>query len=298
MTTSNREPPVGSSVRAGNQGNDGVSVDGCRQLKRQKTAIDGRQKLARSLQVSIINGIAGPPCWCDSARMMEGAPVARLRRVVRVALATLATLFGIFGSPATAQQPQRIIAVGDLHGDFQAWTTIAQAAGITDTRGHWMGGKTTLVQLGDVTDRGPESLKIIRNLQQLQNEAPKKGGRVVVVLGNHEAMNLLGDNRYTSAGEYAAFVDSGSAARRDRVYDGSRVKLEAFYKSQDANITPDQVHAKWMAEHPLGWVEHKLAWSPSGDLGKWATANPAIVKIDGTLFAHGGISAEYARQPL
>ena len=87
--------------------------------------------------------------------MMEGAPVARLRRVVRVALATLATLFGIFGSPATAQQPQRIIAVGDLHGDFQAWTTIAQAAGITDTRGHWMGGKTTLVQLGDVTDRGP-----------------------------------------------------------------------------------------------------------------------------------------------
>jgi hypothetical protein len=53
-----------------------------------------------------------------------------------------------------------------------------------------------------------------------------------------------------------------------------------------------------MAEHPLGWVEHRLAWGPSGDLGKWATSNPAIVKIGGTLFAHGGISAEYAKQPL
>jgi hypothetical protein len=53
-----------------------------------------------------------------------------------------------------------------------------------------------------------------------------------------------------------------------------------------------------MAEHPLGWVEHKLAWSPSGELGKWAIGNPAIVKIGGTLFVHGGISAEYARTPL
>ena len=41
-----------------------------------------------------------------------------------------------------------------------------------------------------------------------------------------------------------------------------------------------------------------LAWGPTGDLGRWATANPAIVKIGGTLFVHGGISAEYAKQPL
>jgi hypothetical protein len=53
-----------------------------------------------------------------------------------------------------------------------------------------------------------------------------------------------------------------------------------------------------MAQHPLGWLEHRLAWGPSGDIGKWATANPAILKIGGTLFAHGGISAEYAKQPL
>ena len=43
--------------------------------------------------------------------------------------------------------------------------------------GHWGGGKTILVQLGDITDRAPDSLKIVRSLQQLQKEAPRKGGR-------------------------------------------------------------------------------------------------------------------------
>jgi hypothetical protein len=201
-------------------------------------------------------------------------------------------------APAAPLQPQRIIAVGDLHGDYQAWLTIARAAGLIDARGHWTGGKTVLVQLGDITDREPDSLKIIRSLQQLQKEAPRSGGRAVVVLGNHEAMNLLGDNRYTTPGEYAAFAARDSAARRDRAYEINRVQLEAAYKTQNPAITPEQVRAKWIAEHPLGWVEHRLAWSPSGELGQWATRNPAVVSINGTLFVHGGLSGEYAKIPM
>jgi len=230
--------------------------------------------------------------------MPKGSSVARLKRIVRVASMAFAALFVSASSPGIAQQPQRIVAVGDLHGDFQAWHDIARGAGIEDATGHWSGGKTTFVQLGDITDRGPDSLKIVRNLQQLQREALRKGGKVIVVLGNHEAMNLIGDNRYTTPGEYAAFADGQSGARRDRVYEANRAQLEAFYKAQDPKITPEQVRAKWMAEHPLGWVEHKLAWSASGDLGKWATSNPAILKVGGTLFVHGGISAEYARTPM
>jgi hypothetical protein len=229
--------------------------------------------------------------------MAERSTAARSRRIVGIAALALAALASLASAPAPAAQ-QRIVAVGDLHGDYKAWQDIARGAGLVDTGGHWVGGQTTLVQLGDITDRGPDSLKIVRSLQQLQREAPRKGGKVIVVLGNHEAMNLLGDNRYTTAGEYAAFVDGQSAARRDKVYASNRATLETFYKSQDPKVTADQVRVKWMAEHPLGWVEHKLAWSPSGELGKWAAANPAIARVDGTLFAHGGISAEYARQSL
>ena len=220
--------------------------------------------------------------------------------VRRLVLAIAALFASLVSAPATSAAPatQRIVAVGDLHGDFDAWRTIAKAAGIEDARGHWAGGKTILVQMGDITDRWADSLKIIRDLQQLQKEAPRSGGKVYVILGNHEAMNLIGDNRYTTAGEYAAFVDSQSAARRDKVYEANRAQLETFYKTQNPPLTPDQVRAKWMADHPLGWVEHRLAWGPSGELGQWATRNPAILKIGGTLFAHGGISAEYAKQPI
>ena len=226
--------------------------------------------------------------------MSVSAAAAFVRRLMRPALLLLAIMAA---TGALAASPQRIVAVGDLHGDFKAWQDIARGAGLIDANGHWAAGKTIFVQLGDVTDREPDSLKIILSLRQLEREAPRKGGRTIVVLGNHEAMNLLGDNRYTTPGEYAAFVDGQSAARRDRVYEANRIKLEAFYKSQNPAITPDQVRSAWMGNHPLGWVEHKLAWSPAGDLGKWATGNPAIVKIGGTLFVHGGISAEYARQP-
>lgn len=230
--------------------------------------------------------------------MLQGSIAARLKRITRIAALAIAVLGALMTTPAFSQQPARIVAVGDLHGDWKAWQDIARNAGLIDRRGRWAGGKTVLVQLGDITDRGPDSLKIIRNLMQLQREAARKGGKVVVVLGNHEAMMVLDDTRYTTPQEFAAFADGQSAARRDRVYEANRALLENAYRAQDPKITPEQVRAKWMAEHPIGWLEHKLAWSPKGELGRWAASNPAIIKIGDTLFAHGGISAEYARQPL
>ena len=216
-----------------------------------------------------------------------------LERIVRAAAIAIAAVAIMAAAP-----PQRIVAVGDLHADYAAWQTIARASGVIDANGHWSGGNTIFVQLGDITDRGPDSLSIVRSLQQLQKEAPRKGGKAIVILGNHEAMNLIGDNRYTSAGEYAAFADAQSTARRDRVYEANRAQLEAAAHATNPALTPDQVRGAWMAEHPLGWVEHRLGWGPSGDLGKWAAGNPAIVKLGATLFVHGGISAEYAKQPL
>jgi hypothetical protein len=227
--------------------------------------------------------------------MAKGSTAARFKRIVGAAALALGV---IFSAAATAAPPQRIVAVGDLHGDYDAWQVIARNAGVMDARGHWAGGKTILVQMGDITDRWADSLKIVRSLQQLQKEAPRKGGKTIVILGNHEAMNLLGDNRYTTPGEYAAFADSQSAARRDRVYEANRAQLEAAARAANPKLTAEQVRAAWMAEHPLGWVEHRLAWGPSGELGRWAAANPAIARIDGTLFVHGGISAETARLPL
>ena len=209
-----------------------------------------------------------------------------------------AALVLALATPAIAANPPRIVAIGDLHGDFLAWTNIARDAGLIDPAGRWKGGTTILVQLGDITDRGPDSLKIVTGLQRLQREAPRAGGRVIVLLGNHEAMNSTGDFRYVSAGEFAAFSSGRSAAARQRYYDRNKARLEAEAKAANPSISPAAVRDAFLKNTPLGWVEHREAWSPSGRLGKWAAGNPAIAKIGDTLFVHGGISEETARAPL
>jgi hypothetical protein len=194
--------------------------------------------------------------------------------------------------------PQRIVAIGDLHGDYDAWAAIAQHARLTDAKGKWIGGNATLVQLGDVVDRGPDSLKIIRQLMKLQRDAPKKGGRVIALVGNHEAMMMTGDFRYVHPGELAAFTTRQSEQVRDRVYEANRKAIEAAYKARDPAMTPEAIKAAWVKTMPLGQLEYQAAWSPEGELGKWALANPAVVKLGDTLFVHGGISAAYASVPI
>ena len=194
--------------------------------------------------------------------------------------------------------PQRIVAIGDLHGDHDAWRAIARASGMIDAKGKWSGGSATLVQMGDIVDRGPDSLKIIRDLMSLQREAPRRGGRVIVILGNHEAMMMTGDMRYVHPGELSAFEKRGSRARRDRVYEANKAAIEAAYQQRDPSLIPAKIKEEWLKTMPLGMVEYKAAWLPEGELGKWALANPAVVKLGDTLFLHGGMSAAFAHLPI
>ena len=197
-------------------------------------------------------------------------------------------------SPLPAQTaPGRIVAVGDLHGDYDAWIAIARDAGLVDARNRWAGGTATLVQTGDITDRGPDSLKIIRDLQRLAKEAAKAGGRVIVLLGNHEAMNVTGDLRYVDPGEYAAFRDGNSEALRRAAWDANGKLFIANYKAKYPAMTDKDIRADWFEATPLGLLEHQRAWAPTGELGRWAASLPAIVKLGDTLFVHGGLSAPY-----
>lgn len=220
----------------------------------------------------------------------------RLWRIVRFAVAA-----AVAAAPAAAlppPTPARIVAVGDLHGDYSAWRDIAGAAGVIGSQGQWTGGRTTLVQVGDVVDRGPDSLKIIRELMRLQKEAPRQGGRVIVLVGNHEAMNITGDLRYVTRGEFEAFAGRNSAELRDRLYEAKKAEIEAKYRARDPSLTPAAIRAAWIKETPPGWVEHRLAWAPDGEVGRWVIRNPAVALVNGNLFVHGGLSAEYSKLAL
>ncbi len=199
----------------------------------------------------------------------------------------------VMADPATATS-RRIIAIGDLHGDHAAWQAIARQAGVMDAGGQWQGGATILVQIGDVPDRGPDSRSIIADLMRLQREAPKQGGKVIVLVGNHEAMIMTGDLRYVSAGEYARFADSRSDERRLRAYRANRLAIEQSYRDKTPGMADDAIRRAWLEAVPPGRIELQSAWQPRGPIGRWVVTNPAVALIDGTLFVHAGIGPRYA----
>jgi len=207
----------------------------------------------------------------------------RLVRAGLLVCAALAISAGVRSSaeirpPAPAK---RLVAVGDIHGDLDAFIAILQRASLIDANQKWSGGAATLVQVGDMIDRGPKSHAVLDFVMALQKDARRQDGHVIVLLGNHEAMNLYGDLRYVTPGDYASYTDAGSARRQEDAY----TQYAAVYgapASRDA----------WMAEHPPGFVEQRQAFGPDGKYGKWLRTLPAVARVDDSLFLHGGISTE------
>lgn len=80
-----------------------------------------------------------------------------------------------------------IFAVGDAHSDYEHLAAVLQGAGLIDGKAEWRGGRAVLVLTGDMIDKGPRALDVLRLLSRLRDSAPAGGGRVIVLAGNHEA---------------------------------------------------------------------------------------------------------------
>ena len=94
------------------------------------------------------------------------------------------------------QWPGRIVAVGDLHGDASNALLLLDALEVVDRKTReWKGGNTLLIQTGDIIDRGPDGKILYDLFATWKAQADKAGGKVVQLLGNHDAMNVCGDFR-------------------------------------------------------------------------------------------------------
>ncbi len=189
--------------------------------------------------------------------------------------------------PGTARETfvgvDRIVSVGDLHGDFAQFRQVLMQASLIDADLRWTGDRTHLVQLGDVADRGPDTRRIIELLMRLEKEASRAGGRIHALVANHEAMNIVGDLRFVHSGEYAAFADNRSERRRKRY-------LRAYADSLRAHgeeITVDDAFiAEYERQFPLGWVEHRSYWEPGGRFARWVAKHNTVIRINDVLFMH------------
>lgn len=217
-------------------------------------------------------------------------------------LSALTALFFALALPAQAQQTQwdnveRVVAIGDLEGNYDKFADMLRQAGLIDAQGNWSGGATHLVQLGDIPDRGPNTRMIFDHLIRLEPQAQRAGGRVHALIGNHEAMNVEGDLRYVHPGEYAAFVDRRSVSRRNQFYRQTQAHLRRNPPAGGVPRFDAAFRAQWDAEHPLGYVEHRAAWAPNGQYGRWITSHDAVIRINDTLFLHAGLGPAFAAAP-
>lgn len=184
-----------------------------------------------------------------------------------------------------------VVALSDIHGAYEAFVSALAEAGVIDANGSWQAGDRRLVITGDLTDRGPDSRAAMDLLMRLEDEAAAAGGRVHVLLGNHEVMNLVGDLRYVSPGEYAAFADEETeeerAAWRDR-----------FVARAASGTSPEALAAQFERAHPPGFFAHRRAFRPDGRYGAWLLDKPFVIVVGDRAFAHGGLSPAAGQRGL
>jgi Calcineurin-like phosphoesterase len=201
------------------------------------------------------------------------------------------------GSPKPADNPPAsVTAIGDVHGDFDDFTALLQKVGIIDAQHHWSGGKTTLVQVGDLLDRGPKPRQVLDLMMALEPEASQAGGRLVSLLGNHEVMNIMGDLRYVTPGNFASFADANSEQRQKSAYQ-TYVKWRNSHAALMSELPQpmELTEAEWMTRHPAGYIEQRDAFGPNGTYGKWLREHSAVADVGGVIFLHGGISPNVAK---
>jgi hypothetical protein len=188
----------------------------------------------------------------------------RLLVAVSVFAAALLAALGAGQDAADALRfpaPDRLIAVGDLHGDLAAARRALRLGGAIDATDRWIGGRLVVVQTGDQLDRGDDDRAVLELLDRLRAEAAAAGGAVHALNGNHEFMNVQGKMKYATAAGFAAFRGMpGLDLRRPGLAD------------------------KPEAERP-----RRAAFAPGGPFARRLALRNVVTVIGDTVFVHGGV---------
>lgn len=197
----------------------------------------------------------------------------------------------IFSVPAAGQYrfsgAERIVAMSDPHGAYDALAGTLANAGIIDADGNWAGAAAHLVITGDLLDRGADSRRIMDLVMRLEEQAPAAGGMVHLTLGNHEVMNLVGDLRYVAVAEYAAFADEESAEEREQWFQST---LSARRLAADDAVDEAALREEFDRARPPGFYAHRRAFGSEGKYGRWLLQKPLVVVVNDSAFVHGGLS--------
>jgi hypothetical protein len=193
--------------------------------------------------------------------------------------------------PTRLPSPQRLVAIGDLHGDLKKSKEALRIAGLIDDSDKYIGGSSTVVQVGDVLDRGGDEIKILYLLEKLKREAAIQGGRIITMNGNHEIMNVEGDFHFATK----------SGVEEFRVWlewfrEGN--KMKSLCKDLEPPLDPlDGVHVAFRGarrEFHDGFRARVAALRPNGPISRrFFTQNVTVLVVGDSIFVHGGLLQEH-----
>jgi len=213
----------------------------------------------------------------------------------------------VFGAkiPCIWTGVEQIVAIGDVHGDYENFLPLLQGTGLVDQSLHWAGGKTHLVQIGDIMDRGTRAKDVLDLLMRLEKEAEAAGGMVHVLIGNHEELNITGATfdyeGYVTIEQLVSFLPEDFRKKQEEKYvsklsaeDKARVEIQDLDLASDENLR--LFWDKLLQEN----ADAKRAYVRNfNDIyGKWFLQKNAVIKINDIVFCHGGISKEYSSWKL
>jgi hypothetical protein len=156
-------------------------------------------------------------------------------------------------------EKNRIVIIGDIHGDIRRFKDILIDAKVINKNIEWIAEpkNTIVVQMGDQVDsinRDPslEEWEVLPDVEMiyftnlLHKIALSKGGRVISLIGNHEMMNSIGNYSYVSSKS----LNNDDSKRHD-------------------------------------------LFKPGGGLSAILSQRPIVAKIGKLLFCHAGLTMEH-----
>jgi hypothetical protein len=189
---------------------------------------------------------------------------------------------------------KRIVVVGDLNGAYETLIEILRGTGLVNRRLEWSGGRDELVQVGDLFNRGGGAARALELLLRLRGQALRVGGRVTVLLGNHEVMTALGHEGYCTEDEYLSFASP--AERRAWPMRVQRAMHRLLRHRPRGVVLPIEPRLEaWKIEHVPGRAALRRALGPRGTLGKALRALPVTYAAGDAFFVHAGLLPAWAK---
>ena len=171
--------------------------------------------------------------------------------------------------------PDKIICIGDIHGDFKIFKKVLYMCNLINEKDNWIGGKTFVIQLGDTLDgkrpgvnisrefiEESGEVEIIKYILYLDSQAKNVGGRVISIIGNHE--------------------------------------LYPYYFANDNDFIRDYVKKTDIKAYKKEYNTDRIKFFQPGEIGGslLGRTRPLIIQLGEFLFIHGSLTESFIEQNL